>query len=733
MTMIRAIIIGYFLVLLPWMVNAQSDSKQALHNYSSQGYRQFYTLRSIDAVAERFSVQKPVTLTAISFLTSGDSKAKARVRIFGLEGGYPIPIQQKDIIPPLTFQKSKEGIEKIELELPIPLHIAQRQFFIVIDSSQGALHILMDNITHSPVCVNKTTQFYHQALREDGQWKTGPFSFCFDVHYSQEEHIKDKELFSHKKEFTRIDTHFYQRLRQVNKSLALDDINNDGYIDMAYNGVLWINKRTALEPLQEEQKICRAHVFCDIDKDGWNDIVYIGHSREQDTINNATIGYNHRGKFTKEQGFRIQGLTVPVTVATADLNNDGYTDMLIAQTGYSTTTSQLILLYNSVNKTFEEYHQLLPAMNAGGATISDVNNDGKPDIVIADMSVGAVRIFLNKGSNSFFELQNNTQKIPTPSYRGLSLQYGEQGELTYLTPMAGMRNGAPSQTMINHSAHQIPMGSGGTFCDIDGDGKNDYITTSSCHCHYAEIYRHSGSDYETMGMLMLPDTVSATGEAMFSDIDNDSDPDIVFTGSYIPKIYHNTSAKKYHTHLQCERRNFTNAAGSKVTVYSEGVKQVYSLMRGHGLLMQGNGDILIGTKDRTIDSVGVEWSGDNKNEEVFRDIQENKVVTLREGKGIVRKKIEEQAVVLHCYPNPFRDAMTISYTLRQAGTVHIGLYDKQGSLLMTIVENASVKVGENIYHWHPENAGQALMNGQYSIGLRLNGVLTTLQEITYIH
>ena len=149
--------------------------------------------------------------------------------------------------------------------------------------------------------------------------------------------------------------------------------------------------------------------------------------------------------------------------------------------------------------------------------------------------------------------------------------------------------------------------------------------------------------------------------------------------------------------------------------------------------MQGIGEILVGTRDRTIDSVSVEWSGDGKHEEVFKDINESKKNILREGKGILRKKEQTKAVSLHCYPNPFRDEITISYTMEHSGSIHIGLYDKQGSLLRTIVENVEAKSGTHLYQWRPENDGTPLMNGQYSLGLRINGVLTTLQEITYIH
>lgn len=731
---IRAITMLYCIFLMPWSMNALTDEEQSFHNYYSDGYRQFYTLRSIDALAERFSLSKPIEITKISFLASGDALAKARIRILGFEGGYPVPMEEKDIIAPLSFQKTKQGIETIELEIPIPLHIAQRQFFIVIDSSQGNLHILMDNVLHKPVCSNKTTQYYHQALRQEGQWKTGPYSFCIDVHYTQDEHSKDKELFSSDTKYVHIDTTFLQSLSKVNKSLALEDINNDGFLDMAYNGIIWINKQRTIEPLQEKQEICRAHVFIDIDNNGWKDILYVGHKRHNDTLHNATLVYNNRGTFSKEYAFTIQGLTVPVTVSTADMNNDSYTDILIAQTGYTSPSRQLILYYNPRSKTFEEYDDILPQMNAGGASISDINNDGKPDILIADMSTGKVRIFLNKGSKNFFEVESNTptKTLSQQSYRGLSFDYGMNGELMYLTPMAGLPN---SSGFVLHGKdhHIFPIGSGGMFTDIDGDGRKDYITTSSCHCQYAEIYHNNGGDYERMSMILMPDTVSATGEAMIADVDNDNDPDILFTGGYIPMIYRYTSAQHYHTRIEVESRNHNSIAGSRVHIYSNGLSESYNVMQGHGLLMQGIGEILVGTRDRTIDSVGVEWSGDGKHEEVFKDINETKKNILREGKGILRKKELSKTVSLHCYPNPFHDEITISYTMEHSGSIHIGLYDKQGSLLRTIVENVEAKSGTHLYQWHPENDGTPLMNGQYSLGLRINGVLSVLQEITYIH
>jgi len=722
------------IVFFMGIVRLFAADEAIMSNYSAHGYRQYYTLTAINAVAERFTFTKPILLKSLRILTSGDSAATARVRIIGFEGGLPIPYQEQSLLPSLRIKKTKQGIELITVELEHVFPYAERQLFIITDSTEGNMKILMDNTPHTPICTYGQTQYYHQVIREEEQWKTGPFSFCIDIIYTEQEQTKEYGTYHRDTNYIRIEKTVKNTLKSYNKSLALEDINNDGYTDILYNGLLWINKQNRVELYSSDQKQCRAHVFADIDRDGWKDIVYIGKYGEKDTIYNASYMLNQRGKYGKEHNFRISSLTVPVTVSVADFNNDGYSDLFIGQTGYTDKTEQIILFYNPAKREFEEYNNILPKVNTGGASIYDADKDGKPDIMIADISTGRLRTFLNRGNKTFHERMETVigTKEEEKKYRGLSI--GTEGERNMiLSPTAGLRTEKEEkkEERTEKKEQLLTMGSGGIFCDMDGDGYTDYVTTSSCYCRYAELYRYDGTRYENMSLVMLSDTVSATGEVLYADMDNDNDPDLIFTGTLMPTVYHYTSEKKRHMVVQAERRMNAPVAGSMITVYKEEKKQQYQIVSGHGLLVQGLGDIIIGNKE--IDSIAVQWAGEEDKEEIYKDIKEGGKTVLKEGKGIQRTIDRSGYKNLHCYPNPFSEEITIGYRLTETAQVHVGIYDMRGKLLYGINESGVQKAGEYSYSWSPSSSGQVMVSGQYQIGLRINGQLVKFHEITYIH
>lgn len=722
------------MVFLLSILRLSAADERTKSNYASVGYRQYYTLNAISAVAERFTFSTPIKIHSLRILTSGDSAAKARVRLLGYEGGMPTPVSEHSIIPAFEIRKTKSGIEQITVELEQPLNYNERQLFIMVDSTVGEMKILMDNTPHKPVCTYGNTKYYHQALREEQEWKTGPFSFCIDLIYTERERSKDYGTYTRDTNYLRLDNTQKEKYQSYNKSLALEDINKDGYTDILYNGLLWINKQNRLELSSQEQKQSRAHVFADIDRDGWVDIIYIGKNGPQDTVYNASYVLNQRGKYGKEYPFRIPSLTIPVTVSVADMNNDGYSDLFIAQTGYTEDTKQLLLLYKPAQREYEEHTDRIPSLNAGGASIYDADKDGTPDIVIADISTGRLRKFTNTGTGTFHEKmekvigQNSANKT---DYRGLHISMTGDRNII-LSPKSGIRTEKEEHDQ-NQKDRLIPTGSGGTMYDLDGDGKTDYITTASCHCRYAEVYRNDDSHYTNISTDIMEDTVSATGEVLIADMDNDNDPDLIFTGTTYPTVYHYTTQKKRHTALIPERRLNAPVSGSTVSVYSDGEKQSYQIVNGHGLLVQGLGEILVGTKDKEIDSVVVQWVGDGEKEEVYRDIKSGGTTVIREGKGIRRPINKTGFTTLSCYPNPFSEEMTITYELTENADIQVGLYDMQGKQLQTIGESGLQKAGTYNYAWNPNNSGQVLMSGQYQIGLRINGRIVKFNEITYIH
>ncbi len=73
------------------------------------------------------------------------------------------------------------------------------------------------------------------------------------------------------------------------------------------------------------------------------------------------------------------------------------------------------------------------------------------------------------------------------------------------------------------------------------------------------------------------------------------------------------------------------------------------------------------------------------------------------------------------YPNPFNPLATIEYSMTEPGLVRLGVYDTEGRLLATLV-NEVMPAGEHSTTWDGRNAeGRAVASGVYLISLNVGG------------
>jgi hypothetical protein len=142
-----------------------------------------------------------------------------------------------------------------------------------------------------------------------------------------------------------------------------------------------------------------ALVAADVNGDGKPDLISVN---EQDST--VTVLTNAGGGIFVSNATYFVGTSPlgssPVSAVAADINGDGWPDLIIVNSGANEDVSSLTILTNNGSGVFDLYANITTdtqsAVNSGPdyLTTADVNGDGKPDLVVAESS-GTVTVLIN--------------------------------------------------------------------------------------------------------------------------------------------------------------------------------------------------------------------------------------------------------------------------------------------------------------------------------------------------
>ncbi|CAF3938924.1 unnamed protein product [Rotaria sp. Silwood1] len=171
-------------------------------------------------------------------------------------------------------------------------------------------------------------------------------------------------------------------------SIAIDDLNNDGWLDIIVAnygtnnvGVLLGRSNRFFDPIMTYSTGVGSAPYSvatgDFNSDNQSDIV-VSNSETDNIL--IFLGYGN-GSFEIGLTYSTGVLSRPYTVAIADLNNDNILDIAIANSG----TNNIFLLYGYGNRNFgnESSYTLNYGYRPYSITLKDLNHDGWIDIAIA--------------------------------------------------------------------------------------------------------------------------------------------------------------------------------------------------------------------------------------------------------------------------------------------------------------------------------------------------------------
>ena len=241
--------------------------------------------------------------------------------------------------------------------------------------------------------------------------------------------------------------------------------------------------------------------------------------------------------FSDEQIVIQMQLTAPEVVCTADLDNDGFTDII--STSYSPT--RLVWFRNNGDDTFNEPSFI--ANNVYGASLvyaADMDTDGDKDvayIVYTVVGVGDVEYSMfwveNDGTGNFIATHNiyyaesleiNFNIADLDNDGDVDLFIHNNGTLSYY-----LNNGTGNFTSPQIIATAIDNLSSLNTADIDNDGYQDILFASSTNNSIIWYKNNGNATFSTP--QIIANNVLNIANMVTADLNNDNNTDILWTGN----------------------------------------------------------------------------------------------------------------------------------------------------------------------------------------------------------
>ena len=436
--------------------------------------------------------------------------------------------------------------------------------------------------------------------------------------------------------------------------VCIADFDNDGYSDVyltAYGpNVLYQNNGDQTFQERPDAGVGDPRwgtncAFGDYDRDGDVDLYVANYLRFDDSV-------PRRGEFDR---CRFMGLDV----ACGPLGLTGEADVLYRNDGDGTFTDVT-----------REAGVENPGYYGFGVAFSDFDNDGWPDIYVANDSVSNL-LFENRGDGTFSEIGSLSGTAAGASGRlqaGMGVAVGDYdgngfpdifvtnfaqdtntlyqnlGDMIFYDATAASGIGSTSFPYI---------GWGTGFADLDNDGLEDIFVVNG-HIYpnidsldvrqryrqRKEVYRNlGGGRFEEIGLDIGGDLVreqSARGAA-FGDFDNDGDIDVaVINMDGPPSLYRNDGGNRngwITLRLEGTESN-RDAIGTRVELEAGGRTQFGEIQSGSSHLSHDDMRLHfgLGMADRA-DRIVIRWPSGNVEER--EGIEAGRFVTIREGDGII--------------------------------------------------------------------------------------------------
>ena len=446
------------------------------------------------------------------------------------------------------------------------------------------------------------------------------------------------------------------------QSVCSGDYDNDGYTDLfvssyGKNALYRNNRNSTFTELAEKAGVANNRTrwgsgcaFLDYDRDGILDLFvasYIDLDLKTAPLpetgpcqykgvmvacgppgltggSNTLYRNNGNGTFSdvsEKSGINTANGTYGLGVLTADFDNDGWTDIYVAN-----DSAPSALYRNNKNGTFTDIGieagcalSIDGKPQAGmGVTAGDYNRDGWLDIFKTNFSNDTSSLYRNTGKSTFDD-------VTFPAGMGLNTRW---------------------------------LGWGCGFIDVDNDGWADiFLVNGHVYPEVEKLTTEAGYAqpkvlYRNLQNGSFADVSQKAGEAVtrpnasrgaaFGDYDNDGDVDILINSVNGPPELLRADSLNQNNWIKIKLagvKSNRDGIGARIKCVTENGTQIDEVRSGGSYYSQNDLRIHFGLgKSQRVQSLEISWPGGKV--DTLRNVAANQLVVVKEGQGIVQTTLK---------------------------------------------------------------------------------------------
>jgi len=291
----------------------------------------------------------------------------------------------------------------------------------------------------------------------------------------------------------------------------------------------------------------RSVTAADVNGDGMPDLIVANYNANTvSVLLNTTAPGAATPSFAAQQTFATG--TNPNSVTAADVNGDGKPDLIVGNSGANTVSVLLnTTAPGATSPSFAAQQTFITGVGPFSVTAADVNGDGKPDLIIANVNANTVSVLLNTtapgAATPSFAAQ---QAFATGTYPNSVTAADVNGDgkpdlivsnQNTSTVSVLLNTTAPGAATPSFAAQQTAATSGPaavTIADVNGDGMPDLIVANYSADTVSVLLNTTAPGAATLSFATQQ--TFATGAGPYSvttaDVNGDGKPDLIVANWY---------------------------------------------------------------------------------------------------------------------------------------------------------------------------------------------------------